>query len=182
MRFAAAAGTTPGNFPCLLRKNPGKNVCRKGDVMGREWKIFGALVAIFVVAYTLPLKNPKIQAAIQESFCLLQWYARNHTLSCVVPALFIAGAIITFLSQNSVMRYLGPKAKQVLAYAVASVWRWFGTSRGLLVFGYCYQHPCHLPEREGAGLSHWIGTNCGRYNFCRCDRYSYGIHISQGRT
>ena len=89
--------------------------------MSREWKIFCALVAIFVVAYTLPLENPKIQAAIQEAFRLLQWYARNHTLSCVVPALFIAGAIITFLSQNSVMRYLGPKAKQVPAYAVASV-------------------------------------------------------------
>jgi len=89
--------------------------------MNREWKILGALVAIFVVAYTLPLGNPKIQEAIQEAFRLLQWYARNHTLACVVPALFIAGAIITFLSQNTVMRYLGPKANPVLAYAVASV-------------------------------------------------------------
>ncbi len=89
--------------------------------MGREWKIFGALVTIFVVAYTLPLGNPKIQEAIQEAFRLLQWYARNHTLACVVPALFIAGAIITFLSQSTVMRYLGPKANPVIAYAVASV-------------------------------------------------------------
>lgn len=89
--------------------------------MNREWKIFGALVSVFVVAYILPLENPKIQAAIHEAFRLLQWYARNHTLACVLPALFIAGAIITFLSQNSVMRYLGPKAKQVPAYAVASV-------------------------------------------------------------
>jgi uncharacterized membrane protein YraQ (UPF0718 family) len=38
-----------------------------------------------------------------------------------VPALFIAGAIITFLSQGSVMRYLGPNANPILAYAVASV-------------------------------------------------------------
>jgi hypothetical protein len=38
-----------------------------------------------------------------------------------VPALFIAGAIITFLSQASVMRYLGPNANKPLAYAVASV-------------------------------------------------------------
>ena len=89
--------------------------------MNRELKIFVALVAIFVVAYALPLGNPKIQAAIQEAFRLLQWYARNHTLACVVPALFIAGAIITFLSKNSVMRYLGPNANPVLAYAVASV-------------------------------------------------------------
>ena len=89
--------------------------------MKRELKIFAALVAIFLVAYFLPLGNPKIQAAIQESFRLLQWYARNHTLACIVPALFIAGAIITFLSQSSVMRYLGPKANPVLAYGVASV-------------------------------------------------------------
>ncbi len=89
--------------------------------MKRELKIFAALVAIFIVAYALPLGNPKIQEAITEAFRLLQWYARNHTLACVVPALFIAGAIITFLSQSSVMRYLGPGSNPVLAYAVASV-------------------------------------------------------------
>ena len=86
-----------------------------------EWKIFAALVTIFLVAYALPLGDPKIQEAIQEAFRLLQWYARNHTLACVVPALFIAGAIITFLSKASVMRYLGPNANPVLAYGVASV-------------------------------------------------------------
>ena len=86
-----------------------------------ELKILAVLVGIFVVAYALPLGNPKIQQAIQEAFRLLQWYARNHTLACVVPALFIAGAIITFLSKASVMRYLGPKSNPVLAYAVASV-------------------------------------------------------------
>jgi uncharacterized membrane protein YraQ (UPF0718 family) len=89
--------------------------------MKRELKIFAALAGIFLVAYFLPLSNPKIQDAIQESFRLLQWYARNHTLACIVPALFIAGAIITFLSQSSVMRYLGPKANPILAYGVASV-------------------------------------------------------------
>lgn len=89
--------------------------------MKRELKIFAALAGIFLVAYVLPLGNPRIQEAIQEAFRLLQWYARNHTLACVVPALFIAGAIITFLSQNSVMRYLGPRSNPILAYAVASV-------------------------------------------------------------
>jgi uncharacterized protein len=87
----------------------------------REFKIFASLVGIFLVAYFLPLSNVKVQEAIQESFRLLQWYARNHTLACIVPALFIAGAIITFLSQSSVMRYLGPKANPILAYGVASV-------------------------------------------------------------
>lgn len=89
--------------------------------MNREWKIFAAFVAIFCVAYFLPLEHLKVQAAIQEAFRLLQWYARNHTLACVVPAMFIAGAIITFLSQTAVLRYLGPRANRFLAYAVASV-------------------------------------------------------------
>ena len=86
-----------------------------------QWKIAAAFVAIFLIAYFLPLADPKYSAAIVEAFKLLQWYARNHTLACVLPALFIAGGIITFLSQASVMRYLGPKANQPLAYAVASV-------------------------------------------------------------
>jgi uncharacterized membrane protein YraQ (UPF0718 family) len=38
-----------------------------------------------------------------------------------VPALFIAGAITTFLSQASVLKHLGPQANKVEAYSVASV-------------------------------------------------------------
>jgi uncharacterized protein len=87
----------------------------------KEWKKFSWLAGIFLVAYFLPLGNPKITNAILESFRLLQWYAVNHTLACVVPAMFIAGAISTFLSQASVMRYLGPNSNRTLAYGVASV-------------------------------------------------------------
>lgn len=87
----------------------------------KQWKIAAAFVTVFLVAYYLPLSNPKVQAAVVEAFKLLQWYARNHTLACVVPALFIAGGIITFLSQASVMKYLGPNSNKFLAYTVASV-------------------------------------------------------------
>ncbi len=87
----------------------------------KEWKIFAAFAAIFLTAYYLPLSDPRVSGAIVEAFKLLQWYARNHTLACVVPALFIAGGIITFLSQASVMKYLGPNSNKVLAYTVASV-------------------------------------------------------------
>jgi len=87
----------------------------------KEWKKFAWLAGIFLVAYYLPLGNPKVTTAILEAFRLLQWYAVNHTLACVVPAMFIAGAISTFLSQASVMRYLGPGSNRLLAYGVASV-------------------------------------------------------------
>ncbi len=86
----------------------------------KDWKKFLWLVGIFLVAYFLPLGNPKVSNAVLEAFRLLQWYAIHHTLACVVPAMFIAGAISTFLSQASVMRFLGPKAKRSTAYAVAS--------------------------------------------------------------
>jgi len=87
----------------------------------KEWKIFAAFAVIFLVAYFLPLSNVQVSGAILEAFKMLQWYARNHTLACVVPALFIAGAIITFLSKEAVLRHLGPKANKVEAYSVASV-------------------------------------------------------------
>ena len=87
----------------------------------KQWKIFAVFAAVFLIAYYLPLSNPRITAAILEAFKLLQWYVRNHTLACVLPALFIAGAIITFLSQASVMRYLGPNSNKFAAYTVASV-------------------------------------------------------------
>jgi len=100
--------------------------------MRRELKIFAAFAAIFLVAYFLPLATPKfgagtnptnakVTSAIIEAFVLLQWYARNHTLACVLPALFIAGAITTFLSKESVLKHLGPKANKLEAYSVASV-------------------------------------------------------------
>jgi len=90
-------------------------------MISREWKIAAGLVTVFLAAYYLPLADPKVSGAIVEAFKLLQWYARNHTLACVVPALFIAGGIITFLSQDAVMRYLGPKSNKFRAYTVASV-------------------------------------------------------------
>lgn len=86
-----------------------------------ERKKFAWLVGIFLVAYFVPFGHPKVSAAISEAFNLLQWYALHHTLGCVVPAMFIAGAIATFLNQASVMAYLGPNAGRVLAYGVASV-------------------------------------------------------------
>jgi uncharacterized membrane protein YraQ (UPF0718 family) len=79
------------------------------------------LLGVFLAAYFLPIGNPKVSNAILEAFRLLQWYAIHHTLTCVVPAMFIAGAIGTFLAQASVMRYLGPDAGKPTAYAVASV-------------------------------------------------------------
>jgi len=90
-------------------------------MMKKEWQKLAALIAVFLFAYLIPLGSEKVTGAILEAFRLLQWYAREHTLACVVPALFIAGALKSFLSQASVMKYLGPRSNKLLAYSVASV-------------------------------------------------------------
>lgn len=86
-----------------------------------EWKSLSAIVTLFLAAFYLPAGTPRFDGAILESLHLVKWYAREHVLLCLVPAFFIAGAISIFVSQASVMKYLGAKANKVLAYGVASV-------------------------------------------------------------
>jgi len=86
-----------------------------------EWKKLTAIVAVFVGLCYLPVGITRFDNAITESLQLVKWYAREHVLLCLVPAFFIAGGVSIFVSQASVMKYLGAKANKVLAYAVASV-------------------------------------------------------------
>ncbi|MEN9202355.1 MAG: permease [Thermostichus sp. DG_1_6_bins_120] len=93
------------------------------------WKTEGQkllwVVGIFLVCFFLPVEtlqqSERIQNALWESLYLVRWYAQEHVILCLLPAFFIAGAIAVFLSQDAVMKYLGAKAKPILAYGVASV-------------------------------------------------------------
>lgn len=89
--------------------------------MKKEARIFLTLVIIFLAAYFMPFSKAGIQNALMEAFLLLQEYARQHVIFCLVPAFFIAGAISVFVSQASVMKYFGPKANKFLSYSVASI-------------------------------------------------------------
>jgi uncharacterized membrane protein YraQ (UPF0718 family) len=79
------------------------------------------LAMVFVGIYFIPWDEPRVTTGILEGFQMLGEYARQHVLLCLVPAMFIAGAIGVFLNQQAVMKYLGPKAPKPMAYAVASV-------------------------------------------------------------
>jgi len=87
----------------------------------KEYKSLLWIIGVFVFLYYLPIGTKRFDNAIMEAFYLVKWYARAHVLLCLVPAFFIAGAIGVFVSQESVMRYLGPRANKALAYGVASV-------------------------------------------------------------
>src|SRR6056297_1783650 len=84
-------------------------------------KKFIYLVFIFLFAYIVPFTHPRIKMAIMEAFFMLQEYAREHVLLCLVPAFFIAGGIAVFISQAAVVKYFGAEAKKILSYGVASV-------------------------------------------------------------
>ena len=89
--------------------------------MKKEIKTFIYLAGAFIIFYNLPLGNARFDGAIFEALELMKWYAREHIILCLLPAFYIAGAIGTFVSQQSVMKYLGPQAKKPLAYGVGSV-------------------------------------------------------------
>jgi uncharacterized protein len=86
-----------------------------------DWKYVAGMILVFLGFYLLPIESVRFQGAVLESLALVKWYAQEHVILCLVPAFFIAGAIAVFISQNAVMKYLGPKAPKVLAYGVASV-------------------------------------------------------------
>ncbi|MEW5899250.1 MAG: permease [Bacillota bacterium] len=87
----------------------------------KERDKFILMVIAFLIAFSIPLSHPRVQSAILEAFFMLQDYAQKHVLTCLVPALFIAGAIAVFVSQASVLKFFGAGANKVLSYGVASV-------------------------------------------------------------
>jgi uncharacterized membrane protein YraQ (UPF0718 family) len=87
----------------------------------REIRTLVLIVGVALAFYFTPLGSPRVRGAVLEALSLVQWYAREHMVFGLLPAFFIAGAISVFVSQASVMRYLGAHARRGVAYAVASV-------------------------------------------------------------
>jgi uncharacterized membrane protein YraQ (UPF0718 family) len=79
------------------------------------------IIGVFLTAYFIPWSHPIIRRSGVEAFLMLQEYAREHVLTCLIPAFFIAGAIAVFVSQASVLKYFGSTAQKILSYSVASV-------------------------------------------------------------
>jgi len=86
-----------------------------------EWKALSTIAVVFLAIYHLPVGSNRFQGATMEALYLAKWYAQEHVLLCLIPAFFIAGAIAAFVSQASVMKYLGAEAKKIMSYGVASV-------------------------------------------------------------
>lgn len=87
----------------------------------KELKILFWIAVVFTGAYFMPVENEVFKGAIVAMLDLAKWYAQEHVVLCLLPAFFIAGVISVFVSQGSVMKYFGAKARKWVAYTVASV-------------------------------------------------------------
>jgi uncharacterized membrane protein YraQ (UPF0718 family) len=79
------------------------------------------ILAVFLVIYFIPAGTARFDNAVLEAIRLTNWYAQEHVVLCLLPAFVIAGAMAVYISQGSVLRYLGPQASKPVALGVASV-------------------------------------------------------------
>ncbi|MGB2762603.1 MAG: permease [Minisyncoccales bacterium] len=115
--------------------------------MKKELNIFILLTGLLLFFYFMPMESSLFTGAILSGFKLLNEYAREHVLTCLIPAFFIAGAISVFIKKDFILRYLGGQAKKYIAYSLASV------SGGILAVCSCTILPLFAGIRKrGAGL------------------------------
>jgi len=79
------------------------------------------MIGAFLLIYFLPAGNTRFDNAVLEGIRLTHWYAQEHVILCLLPAFIIAGAMAVYISQGSVLRYLGPQASKPIALGVASI-------------------------------------------------------------
>ncbi|MGA1792523.1 MAG: permease [Thermoplasmatota archaeon] len=74
-------------------------------------------------------------------------YVTNHTLTCLVPALFIAGAIAAFVKKEAILKYFGPNVRRYVSYPLAA------TSGIILAVCSCTILPLYAGiYRKGSGI------------------------------
>ena len=113
----------------------------------KDWSMLIWIAATFGILYFVPSQSEWFKTSMLSAFDLLHEYAREHVLTCLLPASFIAGAIAVFIQKEKVMKYLGHEAKKHVSYAVASV------SGAILAVCSCTILPLFASIRKrGAGL------------------------------
>jgi uncharacterized membrane protein YraQ (UPF0718 family) len=110
-------------------------------------KTLSLIIFTFLIAFFVPFSEPRVLNGVSEALLMLNEYAKEHVLLCIVPALFIAAAIVVFLNQQTIIKYFGPKAKKGVAYLVASL------SGAILAVCSCTILPLFKGiHKKGAGL------------------------------
>lgn len=110
-------------------------------------KEFITILLIFLIFYFVPFQAETISQSILNGFYMLQEYARQHVLLCLVPAFFIAGTITVMLKKEAILKLLGPDAKRIISYPIAAI------SGGILAVCSCTILPLFGGiYKKGAGI------------------------------
>ncbi len=64
---------------------------------------------------------PLVIELLKGGVAALQDYVLVHTLTCLVPAFFIAGAIYALFPKEKILRYLGPDSPKYISYPMSVV-------------------------------------------------------------
>jgi uncharacterized protein len=105
------------------------------------------IIGVFAIFFFIPYNIDWFNNSITSGITLLQDYAKEHVLTCLIPALFIAGAIAVFIKKDKVLKFLGADTKKYLSYTIASV------SGAILAVCSCTILPLFVGIRKrGAGL------------------------------
>ena len=113
----------------------------------KDWILMFWIALIFAIFYFVPQNSEWLNNAVLSGINLLGEYAKHHVLTCLIPALFIAGAISVFIKKEKLMKYLGHESKKYVSYGVASI------SGALLAVCSCTILPLFAGIRKrGAGL------------------------------
>jgi hypothetical protein len=51
----------------------------------------------------------------------LKEYIALHVVTCLIPAFLLAGGIIAFTSRDTILKYLGTKAKNIISFPLAAI-------------------------------------------------------------
>lgn len=113
----------------------------------KDRNIFIILAILFLGFFFMPISSDVFKESLFNAFFLLHDYARLHVLTCLVPAMFIAGGICVLLKKDVVLKYLGSDTSKLLSYSIASV------SGSILAVCSCTILPLFASIRKrGAGL------------------------------
>ena len=113
----------------------------------KDWTQLLGIALIFALFYFVPYNSAWFNNSVISGVNLLNDYAKQHVITCLIPALFIAGAITVFVAKEGVIKYLGQSARRYVSYGVASI------SGAILAVCSCTILPLFVGIRErGAGL------------------------------
>jgi len=62
---------------------------------------------------------------ILGGFQALKEYIALHVLTCLIPAFLLAGAMVSFISKEAIIRYLGTAARKIHSFFLAAFGSFF---------------------------------------------------------